>query len=95
MPKRIPISAAKSVASQFNCRQVVIFAWDGELYHCVTFGKSVEDCSQAAEAGNRLTTALGWPESHNNREPSRVRDLRQELKSLREENASLKAKIQA
>ena len=62
MPKRIPISAAKAFASDQNCRQVIIAAWDGELTHIVTYGKSAEDCDQAAMGGDKIKAALGWPE---------------------------------
>lgn len=81
MPKRIPISAAKQVAVEHDCRQVILLAWDGELTHIVTYGKSIEDCAQAAEGGNRLKQAWGWPEC--NDQPSRVKKLEKEIAELR------------
>lgn len=82
MPKRIPITVAKTVATTTDCRQVIILAWDGELTHVVTYGKTVEDCAQAAEGGNRLKAFLGWPENTMS-QPSRVKKLEKEIKELR------------
>lgn len=76
MPKRIPIEAAKAVAKGHDCRQVIILAWDGELTHVVTYGKTVNDCAQAAEGGNMLKAKLGWPKC--NDQPSRVVKLQKE-----------------
>src|ERR1043166_9750175 len=81
MPKRIPISAAKQVAKEQGCRQVIIMAWDGETTHCVTYGTTVEDCDQAAQGGNKIKKALGWPESLM-AEPSRVKALKARIKEL-------------
>lgn len=50
MPKRIPISAAKRFADEFGLRQVVVLGYDGERTHIVTYGKTKEDCRQAAIA---------------------------------------------
>lgn len=81
MPTKIPISAAKNVAKKHGCRQVIIMAWDGKLTHCVTYGASVDDCDQAAQGGNRIKAALGWPESLMS-EPSRVKKLKARIAEL-------------
>ena len=81
MPKRIPVSAAKKFCNENVCRQVIILAWDGELTHVLTYGKTVEDCDLAAQAGNRLKKGLGWPESLN-AEPSRVKRLKARIAEL-------------
>jgi hypothetical protein len=81
MAKRIPISAARRVAKDNDCRQVIILAWDGELTHIVTYGKSADDCAQAAQGGNLLKQKWGWPEC--NDQPSRVRKLQEQLKTCR------------
>lgn len=73
MPKRIPITAAKRVAQEHGCRQVIILAWDGERTHVVTYGKTIDDCRQAAEGGNDLKRVLGWPEELCNAKPARLR----------------------
>lgn len=81
MPDRIPITAAKQIATTYDCRQVILLAWDGELTHIVTFGKTVEDCSQAADGGNMLKQKWGWPEC--NDQPSRVKKLEAEIQRLK------------
>lgn len=81
MPKRLPISAARRIAKEHDCRQVILLAWDGERTHIVTYGKSIDDCAQAAEGGNILKTKWGWPEL--NDQPSRVKKLQRELKDCR------------
>lgn len=75
MADRIPIARAKEIAERHDLDQVVLVAWsrrDGRT-HVVTFGRSLEDCAQAAEGGNRVKRALGWPESICNAKPARVR----------------------
>ena len=76
VPRRIHISKAKRFARENGCRQVIIAAWDGERTHIVTYGISLEDCAQAAEGGNRIKEALGWPKDLK-AEPSRVRQLQE------------------
>ena len=71
MPKRIPICAAKKFVKEQDLRHVIICAWDGKLSHVVTYGRTVEDCVQAAEGGNRIKRLLGWPESLQ-AEPARI-----------------------
>jgi hypothetical protein len=85
MPKRIPIQAAKKLCAKLGCRQVIVVAWDGDSTHVVTFGRSIEDCDQAAQGGNKVKTALGWPESLCKDEPSRVKKLKDRIKHLEEE----------
>jgi len=79
---RIPVKAAKDIATQFNLRQVILLAWDGKLTHVVTYGKTVDDCSQAADGANALKKKWGWPEC--NDQPSRVKKLQSALTELLE-----------
>ena len=63
--KPIPISAAKLIADRYEKDQVIVIAWDYKYgkTHVTTFGKTVDDCSQAAIAGNRIKRDfLGWPD---------------------------------
>ena len=62
--KKIPITAAKEIASKYAKDQVIILTWDKahSKTHITTFGKSLEDCQQAAAGGNNLKRALGWPD---------------------------------
>jgi len=82
---KLPIKAARDISKQYNLRQVILLAWDGELTHIVTYGKSKEDCSQAADGGNMLKQKWGWPEC--NDQPSRVRKLEAEIVALRDKLA--------
>lgn len=50
MPKRIPIAAARRIAQDYDCSQVVILAFDGVSTHIVTYGKTKADCVAAAKA---------------------------------------------
>ena len=83
MPQRLPIKAAHDIGTQYDCRQVILLAWDGKLTHIVTWGKTVEDCAHAADGGNRLKLMWGWPEC--NDQPSRVRKLERRIKELEAE----------
>lgn len=95
MPRRIAISAAKKFAQEQDCRQVIMLALDNDLVaHCVTWGKSVEDCAQAADYGNRIKAAAGWP-PETQAEPSRVRKLKDEITALKAENERLLKGLQA
>lgn len=80
MPKRIPIKAARDIATAHNCRQVIVLAFDDQgRTHVVTYGRSVKDCQQAAEGGNRLKRAMGWPEADCNAQPARAKKPRKLL----------------
>lgn len=81
MPKRIPIKAAKEFAKNHGLSHVIIMAYDGELNHVVTYGDTVENCAQAADFGNKLKDALGWPKCLHD-QPSRVKALQKKVKKL-------------
>jgi hypothetical protein len=85
VPKRIPVSVAANVGKGHACRQVVVVAWDGDLTHVVTWGDTPEMCAQAAEGGNALKKALGWPEKLCDTQPSAIKKLRAEVKRLEAE----------
>lgn len=73
--KSIPIIAAKEVAKKYEKDQVIIITWDklhGKM-HVTTYGKTLEDCKQAAEGGNKLKRVLGFPEDLCNSVPARAR----------------------
>jgi hypothetical protein len=93
MPKRLPIRAAKDVAQKYDCKQVIVLAWDGELTHIVTYGKSREDCSQAATGGNLLKKKWGWPEC--NDQPSRMRALEKQVAELKVQLVEARNQCQA
>lgn len=72
--KRIPINWAKKIAEDLGYTQVIIHAYDGEtgIQHVTTFGKSMQDCKNAAEGGNVLKRMLKWPEELCTTKPNRV-----------------------
>jgi hypothetical protein len=69
MNKRIPIKAAQEIAKKYKLDQVVIVAYERDakkgtdMTHIVTYGKTKADCLQAAQGGNMVKKALGWPDS--------------------------------
>jgi len=71
--KRIPISEAKRISKLYEQDQVILVTWDktNNRTHVVTYGKSITDCEQAAQGGNFVKKALGWPENLCNTKPSR------------------------
>ena len=73
--KRIPIEAAKRIANDYECPEVVIFAYDPESgdQHVTTYGKNYEQCVDACRAGNYLKKHLGWPEELCSSKPARQR----------------------
>jgi hypothetical protein len=60
--KRIPISAAKLIADNYDYDQVIVIARKvGEGEHCTTYGRTKEHCAVAAEAGKFLTfKVMNW-----------------------------------
>jgi hypothetical protein len=85
--KRIPVKAASNIGKEYNAKQVILLVWDGELTHIVTWGKTVDDCSQAADGGNMLKQKWGWPEC--NDQPSRVKKLEAEVAQLKKALAQI------
>jgi hypothetical protein len=69
--KDIPIERAREIAETFDKDQVIIVTWDKAhgRTHVTTFGKTVDECEQAAQGGNRVKQALGWPEELCNTSP--------------------------
>lgn len=62
--KDIPIEVAQRIAEEFDKDQVIIVTWD-KLHgrtHVTTYGKTLEECHQAAKGGNMIKRALGWPD---------------------------------
>jgi hypothetical protein len=71
--KDIPIDVAKRIAEEFDKNQVIIVTWD-EAHgrtHVTTYGKTLEECQQAAKGGNIVKRALGWPDELCQAKPDR------------------------
>lgn len=62
--KEVPISAAQRIAEEFDKDQVIIVTWDAahQTQHVTTYGKSRKASAQAAQGGNFVKEALGWPD---------------------------------
>lgn len=62
--KNMPISKAKEIREELGLTHIVIFGVDedGNQY-VATHGLSDQNAREAAIAGNKLKTALGWPEN--------------------------------
>ncbi|TFG95721.1 hypothetical protein E4H12_12695 [Candidatus Thorarchaeota archaeon] len=73
MPKRVPIKAAKEVATKYGLQQTILVGWDGKQMHVVTYGTTLEQCEQAAVGGNKIKQWLGFPEDMCNALPARVK----------------------
>ena len=69
----VPIDAAKRIADEFGKDQVIIVCWDKRhgRTHVTTYGKTTEECEQAAKGGNFVKKALGWPDELCHAEPDR------------------------
>ncbi|MCW7071882.1 MAG: hypothetical protein OCU12_06125 [Methanophagales archaeon] len=83
---KIPIKALKDLAQKYELSHVIVLAHDcnGKTDHIATYGRTLEQCSQAADFGNTLKDALGWPASLH-KQPSRVRRLQKRIKELEKE----------
>ena len=73
--QRIPVTAAKRIADEFGQQQVIVVTWEATsgTIHVVTYGTTLLACDQAAQGGNRVKAALGWPEHLCQDKPSRAR----------------------
>lgn len=80
---RIPIKSVKQLANDTGQDLIIVFAIDkdGETQHIATWGRSVEDCSRAADWGNKMKEKLEWPKSLF-AQPSRVRKLQARVEEL-------------
>ena len=59
----ISIATAKEIRETLDATHLVIFAVGADgVQHVATHGATAQNAQQAADAGNRLKTALGWPE---------------------------------
>jgi hypothetical protein len=78
---RIPIKALKEMAKAYGLDHIIVYATEGQTQHIATYGRTLEECSEAADFGNKMKDALGWPENLH-AQPSRVRALQKRIKEL-------------
>lgn len=71
--KAIPFTEAKDIGLRNGYTQVIITAFDRNtgITSVCTWGESQEDCEQAAQGGNFVKKALGWPPEKCNDKPDR------------------------
>ena len=82
---RIPIDELRQLSKRYRLTHAILFATDtAKASHVVTYGQSVVACGEAADFGNKLKTAMGWPDSLQ-AQPSRVRRLQAKIKRLEEQ----------
>ena len=73
--QRIPIADAKKIGTSHGYDQVIIVAWDKNtgITSVTTWGSTLEQCAQAAEGGNFVKKAMGWPLEECQAKPARVK----------------------
>lgn len=92
---RIPIKALREFGKKYHLTHVIVLAHDSEQDHVATWGRTIEQCSQAADFGNSVKEFMGWPKSLCDAQPPRVRKLQAENEQLKAELASLRAEGKA
>ena len=91
--KNLPWEVAEMIANDYNKRQVIIVTWDVTgAHHVATFGKSIEDSRQAAQGGNFIKKALGFPEEDCKSIPAKVQKADMELEELKKQVVMLRIK---
>lgn len=92
----VPIERLKELSKQYHLSHLILFAYHPESkeHHIVTYGQTQEGCGQAADFGNQLKDALGWPESLH-KQPSRVRRLQNRIKLLETYSGFVKSCIKS
>jgi hypothetical protein len=78
---RISISALKELAKKYKLDHVIVFATEGKQQHIATYGRTIQECSEAADFGNKMKETLGWPEQLR-ANPLRVKKLKTRIKEL-------------
>ena len=94
----IPHEELKRLSEIYDLSHVIMFAHERSrtVDHIVTYGDSVKNADQAAEFGNRLKDAMGWPESLRQQSAQvteRIVTLEAELRDLRQASAILASYI--
>ncbi|PKO03068.1 MAG: hypothetical protein CVU43_04615 [Chloroflexi bacterium HGW-Chloroflexi-5] len=80
--KVIPIGELKEFAKKYGYDHVIVFATAGKTEYVATYGHTLEECDRAAQFGDKMKDALGWPESLH-AIPSRVHALQTQIADLK------------
>jgi hypothetical protein len=72
---KVPIKAGKDFCNRYGKDEVIIVSYNktAGVTWITTWGRSLEDCKSAAESGNNLKKALGWPEPLCHATPNRLK----------------------
>jgi hypothetical protein len=81
---KIPFEDLEPMLAKYGLRQLIVVAWDGQETHVATHGKTISDGDQAADGGNFVKLALGWPEHLCEDTSARVADLQSQLATTSE-----------
>lgn len=73
--KEIPLAAARAFMKAWNKDQVIILTWDKAhgRTSVTTYGRTVDDCVQAADGGNKMKKVMGWPDELCHAKPARAK----------------------
>ncbi|OGO26444.1 MAG: hypothetical protein A2136_05575 [Chloroflexi bacterium RBG_16_54_11] len=77
----IPIKSLEELSKKYGYDHIICYATKGKMQYVATYGRTIEECDQAAQFGDIMKDALGWPESLH-AAPSRVRALQKRVKEL-------------
>ncbi len=89
----IPIEELRELASKYKLSHIILFTHqpNEDRDHIVTYGETLEACSQAADFGNTLKTYLDWPHCLH-AQPPRVKQLLKRIGELEDELKKTRAK---
>jgi gas vesicle protein len=93
--KTIPIEATKEFAKKYEYDQLIIIGYDAfnDITSVATYGNTIVDSSQAAEAGNHIKGKIyNWPKNLCKAVPDRIKKLKDRIKELEVEIRTLKSK---
>ena len=77
----IPIKVLEELSKKYGYDHIICFATKGKIEYVATYGRTIEECDRAAQFGDKMKDALGWPESLH-QAPARVRLLQMRIKEL-------------
>lgn len=85
---KIPVKVLREFAREYDQTHLIVFGCDSDnMLHVATYGRTLEQSSEAADFGNKLKEKLGWPEALQ-KQPSRVRALQRKVKELQKQIAN-------
>ncbi len=70
----ITVNAVKEFAKKYKQSMMVVMGWNrpNDITMVTTWGETIDECAKAAESGNNLKQALGWPDELCNSIPPRM-----------------------